>query len=360
MSKPIESAAKGMETLYEGAKQRTTKSTKLNSGSSRSHSIFTVKLFRDEKKSKKKTKKKSNPKIRPFAELSVVDLAGSERMRRTKNRGVRVREASNINKSLSTMMRCIRAMLEQQQPVKKGHVAPKVPFRESKLTQLLQQHLQPIRLKGTPAEMQALRAGSSSSLISDGVVFIVNVSSTADDLDETLHVLRHSAVARQIEMRPVLVEVEAAAKKNVPEYDLNGHRVVSSSSSKEEESEEEEEEEEVVEEEEEEVVEEEEKVEEMEEEEEDVTPAGEHPKAVAAFATTRPRQERKKVAAPTSVANLAQIRSLEHENFQLRQALRTFIPFYFFFETHVTTHTHTTQVFTQQTEVTSNPKFERK
>ena len=297
--------------------------------------IFTVKLFRDEKKSKKKkTKKKSNPKIRPFAELSVVDLAGSERMRRTKNRGVRVREASNINKSLSTMMRCIRAMLEQQQPVKKGHVAPKVPFRESKLTQLLQQHLQPIRLKGTPAEMQALRAGSSSSLISDGVVFIVNVSSTADDLDETLHVLRHSAVARQIEMRPVLVEVEAAAKKNVPEYDLNGHRVVSSSSSKEEESEEEEEEEE-------EVVEEEEKVEEMEEEEEDVTPAGEHPKAVAAFATTRPRQERKKVAAPTSVANLAQIRSLEHENFQLRQALRTFISFYFFFETHVTTHTHT-------------------
>ena len=330
MSKPIESAAKGMETLYEGAKQRTTKSTKLNSGSSRSHSIFTVKLFRDEKKSKKKkkTKKKSNPKIRPFAELSVVDLAGSERMRRTKNRGVRVREASNINKSLSTMMRCIRAMLEQQQPVKKGHVAPKVPFRESKLTQLLQQHLQPIRLKGTPAEMQALRAGSSSSLISDGDGFIVNVSSTADDLDETLHVLRHSAVARQIEMRPVLVEVEAAAKNNVPEYDLNGHRVVSSSSSKEEESEEEEEEEEDEEEEEEEVVEEEEKVEEMEEEEEDVTPAGEHPKAVAAFATTRPRQERKKVAAPTSVANLAQIRSLEHENFQLRQALRTFISLY--------------------------------
>ena len=215
-------------------------------------------------------------------------------------------------------MRCIRAMLEQQQPVKKGHVAPKVPFRESKLTQLLQQHLQPTRLKGTPEEMQALRAGSSSSLVSDGVVFIVNVSSTADDLDETLHVLRHSAVARQIEMRPVIVEVEAAVK-NVPEYDLNGRRVVAS---KEEESEEEEEEQAEV------VVEEEEKVEEMEEEEEDVTPAGEHPKAVAAFATTRPRQERKKVAAPTSVANLAQIRSLEHENFQLRQALRTFNSLY--------------------------------
>ena len=204
-------------------------------------------------------------------------------------------------------MRCIRAMLEQQQPVKKGHLAPKVPFRESKLTQLLQQHLQPTRLQGTVKEMQALRAGSSSSLVSDGVVFIVNVSSTADDLDETLHVLRHSAVARQIEMRPVLVDV-APAEKNVPEYDLNGRRVVSS---KDDEAEIEVEEEEEIEEKE-------------EEEEEDVTPAGEHPRAAAAFATTRPRQERKKVAAVTSVANLAQIRSLEHENFQLRQALRTF------------------------------------
>jgi len=352
VSLPVESADHGMETLHQGAKQRTIKSTKLNSGSSRSHSIFTVKLFREEEEQSKKKKKKktkiSDPKRRPFAELSVVDLAGSERMRRTKNRGqrvrtvgehlslslshththtyIQVREASNINKSLSTMMRCIRAMLEQQQPAKKGHLVPKVPFRESKLTQLLQQHLQPTRLKGTPEEMQALAAGSSSSLISDGVVFIVNVSSTADDLDETLHVLRHSAVARQIEMRPILVEAVPAAK-NVPEYDLNGRRVVSKDESDDEEEEEKEEEEE--EEEEEQTEEKEESMEVVVEEEnkgeeEDVTPPGEHPRAAAAFATTRPRQERKKKVTEASVpvANLAQIRSLEHENFQLRQALR--------------------------------------
>jgi kinesin family protein 23 len=70
-----------------------------------------------------------------ISQLSLVDLAGSERTNRTKNCGLRLREAGNINNSLMTLRNCLEILRENQQT---GSMKM-IPHRESRLTHLFKQ-----------------------------------------------------------------------------------------------------------------------------------------------------------------------------------------------------------------------------
>jgi kinesin family protein 18/19 len=69
--------------------------------------------------------------------LSLIDLAGSERASNTKNRGIRLIEGANINRSLLALGNCINALVEMHKGVGKIHI----PYRDSKLTRLLKDSL---------------------------------------------------------------------------------------------------------------------------------------------------------------------------------------------------------------------------
>ncbi|NXN08439.1 KI20B protein, partial [Indicator maculatus] len=147
-----------------GLKHQSTASTKQNTCSSRSHSIFTVKML--------KIEDSGTPRVIQVNELTMCDLAGSERWTKTRNEGDRLKESGNINTSLLILGKCINALKNCQQSKLQQHI----PFRESKLTHFLQGFFNG---KGR-------------------VYMIVNISQCASAYDETLNVLKFSAVAQKV------------------------------------------------------------------------------------------------------------------------------------------------------------------
>ena len=130
---------------------RTTRATKMNDHSSRSHMVFTLNLTGVDA---------SGAPTRGV--LNLVDLAGSERLSRTGATGDRLKEAQSINKSLSALGDVIAARAEK---------AAHVPYRNSKLTYLLQNAL----------------GGDAKTLM------FANVSPVAESAQETLCSLRFAA-----------------------------------------------------------------------------------------------------------------------------------------------------------------------
>ena len=114
-----------LDILKKGIKQRATAATNCNKNSSRSHSIFTLKIMI------KETNVEGLDVVR-HGQLNLVDLAGSECVGRSGVKGEQKREAGSINQSLLTLGRVITALVDHH-----GHV----PYRDSKLTRLLQESL---------------------------------------------------------------------------------------------------------------------------------------------------------------------------------------------------------------------------
>src|SRR5690606_6718079 len=96
------------------------------------------------------------------------------RAKRTQNTGARLKEAASINTSLMTFGRVVSTLRDNQ--TLPAHAQQVVPFRESKLTRLVQDFF--------------LRSGRA--------MMIVNVTPAVPDYDETLHVLRFSALAKEV------------------------------------------------------------------------------------------------------------------------------------------------------------------
>ncbi|ANZ75352.1 BA75_03156T0 [Komagataella pastoris] len=155
----IQDAHQGMKLLQKGIRQRKTASTKLNEMSSRSHTIFTVTLWQ----------KLSNDVDDKYsvAKMNLVDLAGSENIHRSGAVNVRAREAGVINQSLLTLGRVINSLVDK---------ASYIPYRESKLTRLLQDSL----------------GGKTKT------VLIANISPTRADHHETISTLEYAAKAKNI------------------------------------------------------------------------------------------------------------------------------------------------------------------
>ncbi|CAK4722226.1 hypothetical protein LEN26_019951 [Aphanomyces euteiches] len=116
--------------IEEGNKVRQVAATQMNERSSRSHSCFTIKIA-------SKTVEQLKDMTRETmmnAKINLVDLAGSERAAKTGATGDRLKEGAAINKSLSALGNVINMLADRS---KKGHV----PYRDSKLTRLLQESL---------------------------------------------------------------------------------------------------------------------------------------------------------------------------------------------------------------------------
>lgn len=157
----VQNTEEASKVLRVGNKNRSAAATKMNQSSSRSHSIFTIKLIRIE-----------GADIQGLSELSLCDLAGSERCNKSKTFGERLKEAGNINNSLLILGKCIAALRNNQGFRTKSYV----PFRESKLTRLF----------------QGMFCGRGRASM------IVNINQCASTYDETLHVMKFSAVAKQV------------------------------------------------------------------------------------------------------------------------------------------------------------------
>uniref|UniRef100_A0A3Q1IM07 Uncharacterized protein n=1 Tax=Anabas testudineus TaxID=64144 RepID=A0A3Q1IM07_ANATE len=167
---------KDIESLMsEGNKSRTVAATNMNEESSRSHAVFNIILTHT------LMDLQSGTKGEKVSKLSLVDLAGSERAAKTGAAGERLKEGSNINKSLSTLGLVISALADQGAGNNKSKF---VPYRDSVLTWLLKDSL----------------GGNSRTAM------VATISPAADNYDETLSTLRYADRAKNIVNHAVVNE----------------------------------------------------------------------------------------------------------------------------------------------------------
>ncbi|CDR38708.1 CYFA0S02e04786g1_1 [Cyberlindnera fabianii] len=156
-----------MDMIIVGNRNRTSSPTEANATSSRSHAVLQINV----------TQKNRTADIKEdhtFATLSIIDLAGSERAAATRNRGGRLQEGANINKSLLALGNCINALCDAR---RRNHV----PYRDSKLTRLLKFSL----------------GGNCKT------VMIVCISPSSLHYDETLNTLKYANRAKEIKTKVV-------------------------------------------------------------------------------------------------------------------------------------------------------------
>lgn len=169
-----------MDVILKGNYNRTVSPTAANLTSSRSHAVLQVYITQ-------------TPRVSDIYEkgtksvLSIIDLAGSERASATKNKGARLREGANINKSLLALGNCINALCD---PRRSKHI----PFRDSKLTRLLKFSL----------------GGNCKT------VMIVCVSPSSRHYEETLNALKFANRAKEIKTK--VVRNRTTVMKHVGSY----------------------------------------------------------------------------------------------------------------------------------------------
>jgi hypothetical protein len=165
----VESEADLQAMLDKGAGCRHVAATLMNEQSSRSHSIFTVVIEMSSKDENGKDHIRAG-------KLNLVDLAGSERQKKTGATGAQLKEGIKINLSLSSLGNCISALAENK--------GKHVPFRESKLTRLLQDSL----------------GGNTKTLM------VAAISPADYNFDETMSTLRYANRAKNIQNKPKVNE----------------------------------------------------------------------------------------------------------------------------------------------------------
>lgn len=160
----IKTASNGIKLLRNGSHKRQVAATKCNDLSSRSHTVFTITVYI-------KRTSESGEDFVSSGKLNLVDLAGSENIQRSGAENKRAAEAGLINKSLLTLGRVINALVE-----KSSHI----PYRESKLTRLLQDSL----------------GGRTKTCI------IATLSPAKSNLEETISTLDYAFRAKNIRNKP--------------------------------------------------------------------------------------------------------------------------------------------------------------
>ncbi|KAF8559590.1 kinesin-domain-containing protein [Imleria badia] len=161
---PVKDAADALALLTKGSHRRQIAATKFNDHSSRSHSVFSITVHTKETSS-------MGDDLLKVGKLNLVDLAGSENIGRSGAENKRAREAGMINQSLLTLGRVINALVDRS-----SHV----PYRESKLTRLLQDSL----------------GGRTKTCI------IATISPARSNMEETLSTLDYAIRAKSIRNKP--------------------------------------------------------------------------------------------------------------------------------------------------------------
>uniref|UniRef100_A0A8D3C7M9 Kinesin-like protein n=1 Tax=Scophthalmus maximus TaxID=52904 RepID=A0A8D3C7M9_SCOMX len=152
-----------------GNQNRSVGSTNMNEHSSRSHAIFVITVECSE------LDEEEENHIR-VGKLNLVDLAGSERQTKTGAQGERLKEATKINLSLSALGNVISALVDGR--------SSHIPYRDSKLTRLLQDSL----------------GGNART------VMVANIGPASYNVEETLTTLRYSNRAKNIKNKPRINE----------------------------------------------------------------------------------------------------------------------------------------------------------
>jgi kinesin family protein 11 len=160
----LKSATQGIQLLSDGSHKRQVAATKCNDLSSRSHTVFTITVYM-------KRISEDGLEYMSAGKLNLVDLAGSENIQRSGAENKRAAEAGLINKSLLTLGRVINALVDRS-----SHI----PYRESKLTRLLQDSL----------------GGRTKTCI------IATVSPAKSNLEETISTLDYAFRAKNIRNKP--------------------------------------------------------------------------------------------------------------------------------------------------------------
>lgn len=161
----VRTAQEAYAVFNAGLEQVNTASTNINMNSSRSHCIFMVNVIFY-----------TPPGNFSYCVYKFCDLAGSERLKKTENVGNRLKEAQRINSSLLVLGRCLDLVYARQQKKSKEVV----PFRESKLTLLLQKSL----------------------MGREKITTIVNMMPKTEFIEENLHVLHFASIAQKIVFKP--------------------------------------------------------------------------------------------------------------------------------------------------------------
>ncbi|KAM8801253.1 kinesin-like protein KIF21A isoform 6-T6 [Rhynchonycteris naso] len=194
-TRTVNTESEMMQCLKLGALSRTTASTQMNVQSSRSHAIFTIHLCQtrmcpqiDAENSTDNKVISESSEMNEFETLTAkfhfVDLAGSERLKRTGATGERAKEGISINCGLLALGNVISALGD------KSKRATHVPYRDSKLTRLLQDSL----------------GGNSQTIM------IACVSPSDRDFMETLNTLKYANRARNIKNK-VMVNQDRASQQ---------------------------------------------------------------------------------------------------------------------------------------------------
>lgn len=164
----VKNVAEIDHVMQSGKTNRSTGATAMNQTSSRSHSIFTIVVECGESDAR-------GDHIR-VGKLNLVDLAGSERQSKTGATGDRLKEANNINLSLTALGNVIKALIDPK--------CTHVPYRDSKLTRLLQNSL----------------GGNAKT------VMCANCGPADYNFDETISTLRYANRAKNIKNKPKINE----------------------------------------------------------------------------------------------------------------------------------------------------------
>ncbi|KAM9370170.1 kinesin-like protein KIF17 [Phaethornis superciliosus] len=165
----VHSVAQCEQLMEMGWRHRAVGYTLMNKDSSRSHSIFTVNV-------EICTVDKQGQDHLRAAKLNLVDLAGSERQSKTGATGERLKEATKINLSLSALGNVISALVDGR--------CKHIPYRDSKLTRLLQDSL----------------GGNTKTLM------VACLSPADNNYDESLSTLRYANRAKNIKNKPCINE----------------------------------------------------------------------------------------------------------------------------------------------------------
>lgn len=182
---PVKNYHELLRHMRLGDSNRTTASTKMNDTSSRSHAVFTIMLKQIHHDLS------TDATTERLARIRLVDLAGSERAKATEATGARLREGSNINKSLTTLGRVIAALADPRHG--RVHNGSKtrskdvVPYRDSILTWLLK---------------DSLGGNSKTAMIA---------CIAPSDYDETLSTLRYADQAKHIRTRAIVNQDSVSA-----------------------------------------------------------------------------------------------------------------------------------------------------
>ncbi|XP_053684824.1 kinesin-like protein KIF23 [Sabethes cyaneus] len=178
----VKTMEEALDVFVVGQKRKRVGHTILNAESSRSHSVFTIRLVQAPVDSQGEHVVQDRANV-TISQLSLVDLAGSERTNRTGNTGQRLREAGNINNSLMTLRTCLEILRENQMTGS----SKKVPYRDSKITHLFKNYFD--------GEGQ--------------VRMVVCVNPRAEDYDETAQVMKFAEMTQDVQItRPTPVKVD--------------------------------------------------------------------------------------------------------------------------------------------------------